>query len=173
MKYSEAALLTLAIAAYFVLEGSAAPAEEAWRLGRSFHPATARFEIRRSSLFSTRVTVRTIPWKSIRGLAPGQAWGISEHVQFAVVRDAGAILCSGQVRFGTGYGTFTFKPDPDFVDELRRLGYSEPTLDQLQELAIHDVTREFARSVRDSGVQRPGYRFSATELVRLRQAGID
>lgn len=195
MRAREWLLIAASIAAYFVLEANEGPAANSWRLKRSSDPAMARLEIRHSRGFNHWQWGSDVPWSAIRGLTREQAGGQPGKVTFALVREAGALICEGTVRFGSGSGVFAFKADPDFAGELAKLGYARPTGDEVWWLAVHDVGLEFARSVREAGVaasleelkklrshgvtieeigeaQEAGYHYAAEEFVRLRNHGV-
>lgn len=168
MRPREVLFLAMAIAAYFALEAHDSPPEQSWRLSRSRAPGSVRFAIKSVKPGRRVQWDSDVPLRALRGLSGDSLSRSSNHVQFALVRDAGALLCEGDVRFGSGAGVFRFQPDPDFNDQLRRLGYPEPDLDASWDLAVHNVTIDFARAVRDAGM-----RTDTRDLVRLRQHGID
>lgn len=194
MRPRELLLVAGAIAAYFALEAHEAPGQTTWRMRRSSDPGMAKMEIEHRRGFDTSKWISDVPWSSFKGLTREQAGGSLGKTQFALVRDAGALLCEGTVRFGTGSGAFLFKPDPDFAAELAKIGYPAPNEDELWQLVVHDVSLQFARAVRDAGMdasiddlkrlrghgvtmeeiremQTAGLALSAGELVRLRDHG--
>jgi hypothetical protein len=167
MRPREWLLVAGAIAAYFAMEAHEAPEQKMWRMRRSSDPGMAQMEIEHRRGFETSRWTSDAPWSSFKGLTREQAGGPLGKAQFALVRDAGALLCEGTVRFGSGWGAFVFKPDPDFAAELAKLGYSAPNEDELWQLAVHDVSGEFARAVRDAGMEA-----SIGDLKRLRGHGV-
>ena len=82
-------------------------------------------------------------------------------------RTPDASICEGNFSWGRGSGTFTFPPDPDFVAELKKLGYEAPTDEQLFSMLLMDVGVEFARSVRDAGLHA-----STGQLIEMRIHGL-
>ena len=86
---------------------------------------------------------------------------------FEYVTDAGSLVCKGHFTWGHGSGTFTFKPDPRYSAELKKMGYDEPTTDQQRQLAFADVSLEFAREMKTAGLQP-----STRELLDLTNHGV-
>lgn len=77
---------------------------------------------------------------------------VAKHdVHFTIVRDAGEIDCQGFMQNNRGAGLFTFHPNPQYSNEMAALGFS-PDNDRLLAYAIHDVSLEFARSMKAAGV---------------------
>ena len=89
-------------------------------------------------------------------------------VHFSVVRDAGAIDCQGFVQEQRGAGLFTFTPNPQYVQEMQKLGYSFRD-DQLFSAATFDVSFEFARALKVLGVQG----LDAEKLMAFRIHGVN
>jgi hypothetical protein len=118
------------------------------------------------------------------------------RAQFEYVTSAGKLVCKGTFSFSSGAGSFVFVPNPDFVSELRNLGYNTPDHDQIFEMLMSDVTLDYARVVRDAGLHATsgqllelrhhgvdieflrdlreyGKDFSASDIIELRQHGVD
>jgi hypothetical protein len=66
-------------------------------------------------------------------------------VRFTITREAGRIDAEGFVRNGEGAGIFEFEPNPDYAPAMARLGFDDIDKHKQFAMAIHDVTREFAR----------------------------
>ena len=58
-------------------------------------------------------------YSDLQGLSPSQ----NGRVNFRLVREAGTIDAEGTFVNGTGSGTFTFTPNPGFVDAMRSRGF--------------------------------------------------
>lgn len=169
MQPRELWLLGAALAAYFVLEAhDGGRPEQTWRLSRTGTSESVQFTVRSVTPHRRVQWTSPVPLNQLRGLSAESLSGPAGRVQFALVNEAGVLLCEGTIRFGQGSGAFTFRPDPDFGEQLRKLGYEMPDRDTAWDLAQHGVTLDFARRVRDSGI-----RANTRDLVRLRQHGID
>jgi hypothetical protein len=108
-----------------------------------------------------------IPWASIKGLTRDQLNRGNTNVKFEIVRDAGRFLCEGITGVGRGTGGFRFEPNPNYAEQLRQMGYTSPDSEQVFSMAMHDISLEFARFIRDSGL-----RASTRELIDLRIHGV-
>ena len=75
--------------------------------------------------------------------------------------------CEGRFSFGAGSGSYTFQANPRFVAELQQLGYDAPREDQLFNMAVMQVTLDFARGIREAGLLA-----STDQLVELRIHGV-
>src|SRR5664279_4516860 len=100
-----------------------------------------------------------LPLPAFRGLNPGQ----SGPAKFEYVADAGTFACQGRFSFGAGSGTYTFQANPRFAAAMRELGYDSPSDDQLLNMAMLQVSLDFARGIREAGL-----RASTGQLVELR-----
>jgi hypothetical protein len=134
-----------------------------WSLSRGGAPDTVRFQISHSSRHSKWSQSNDVPLLSFHGLNPSQ----SGPVNFEYIEDAGTLLCKGRFSFGTGSGTYLFQPNPKFVRALTDLGYNAPSEDQAFSLMLSHVTLDFARGVRDAGVNA-----TTGQLIELRNRGI-
>jgi hypothetical protein len=70
-------------------------------------------------------------------------------VQFAIARDAGRFDCEGYLADGNGAGVFRFTPDPAFVRAMGDLGYAGIDDDEQFAMAMHDVSLDFARDMKE------------------------
>ena len=70
-------------------------------------------------------------------------------VKFAVVRDAGRFDCDGYLNQGEGAGFFRFTPNAQFVSNMRAIGFDGIDENKQFAMAIHDVTVEYARQMKN------------------------
>lgn len=85
------------------------------------------------------------PVSALQGLdlaTPGR-----HDVKFTINREAGRIDGEGYMNGGTGAGTYTFAPAPDFVAAMDKLGFDDIDRHKHFAMAVHDVTTEFARAM--------------------------
>lgn len=87
-----------------------------------------------------------------------------EAVKFALVREAGALACTGRVeRAGSASGACRFDPDKRFTDALARRGLPPEDSDEVLALALVD-----ARIALVDGLLAQGYRVDeASDLVAV------
>src|SRR5688572_2456728 len=69
-------------------------------------------------------------------------------VRFTVTREAGRIDGEGFVKGGEGAGIFRFEPNPNYAPAMARLGFHDIDAHKQFAMAIHDVTQEFARTMK-------------------------
>ena len=103
--------------------------------------------------------------KDLRGL--DWATAAKHDVHFSIVRDAGSIECQGFVQEQRGAGLFTFKPNPQYAQEMRKLGFAFRD-DQLFSAATFDVSFEFVRALQALAVQG----LDADKLMAFRIHGV-
>jgi beta-lactamase regulating signal transducer with metallopeptidase domain len=131
------------------------------------------------------------PASAFKGLGAGP------EVRFELARDAGTFHFEGRFEGRKGKGSFTFEGNPaylrqmgamgyqvsdsrlmelalhdvslDFVRQMRELGYGKASLDRLVEFRIHGVTPEFVRGMVNAGYQD----LPAERLVELKIHGVD
>ncbi len=89
-------------------------------------------------------------------------------VRFQMVRDAGTLACEGYFKRGNGAGTFTFSQDPNFISEMRKMGYTGLNPKMLFSMAAHNVSLEYVRGLR-SLKAAPS---SADDLISMRIHGV-
>jgi hypothetical protein len=138
----------------------------AWKLSRGSSADMVHFTIERWSRGSHSSTGNDVPLSRFRGFSTS-VFDIGGKTRFEYVQDAGRLVCEGSFTFGRGSGTFTFVPDPNYSAELRRLGYMEPDSDQLFTMMMVGVDLDFARAVRNSGLNA-----STNQLIELRIHGV-
>ena len=86
------------------------------------------------------------PVRTLQGIdlaTPGK-----HDVHFTISREAGRIDAEGFVEKGEGAGMFRFEPSAAFVPAMEKIGFGG--IDQRMQfaMAIHDVTVEFARTMK-------------------------
>ena len=137
-----------------------------WRITPSLSINKVHFTVRALNRHGEWSNSRDVPLDRFRGFSlsmlasPGPA-------KFEYVADAGRLLCEGRFLVGTGSGSYTFAADPAFVSALQQMGYDAPDDDQLFSMLMMDISREFAREIRDAGL-----RASIRDLLQLRMHGI-
>jgi hypothetical protein len=89
-------------------------------------------------------------------------------VRFQMVRDAGTLACEGYFKRGNGAGTFTFSQDPNFISEMRQMGYTGLLPEMLFAMAAHNVSLDYVRGLR-SLKAAPS---SADDLISMRIHGV-
>ncbi|HEY6445325.1 MAG TPA: M56 family metallopeptidase [Acidobacteriaceae bacterium] len=113
-----------------------------------------------------RTDTQDVPLSSLAGFS----LSMLDHdgpVKFDYLRDSGRILCQGNVTGGRASGPFTVLLNPTFVSALQNLGYAAPRDDEAFALVTSDVTLDFARAVRDTGLTS-----SVSDLVELKNHGV-
>ncbi|HLV87185.1 MAG TPA: hypothetical protein VKV39_09440 [Candidatus Sulfotelmatobacter sp.] len=91
-----------------------------------------------------------------------------QDVHFTISRDAGKIDCEGFLNDGEGAGVFHFQPDPDYVRQMKDLGFSIDEEKQFS-MAIQDVSVAFAREMKDQHLTN----LDADKLTAFRIFGVD
>jgi hypothetical protein len=101
-------------------------------------------------------------FSELNGLHASAVAGTNTPVKFQIQHDAGPIQFEGEFNKGLGHGEFNFTANPQFVAEMKQMGYSEAG-SKAFELAALDVSRPFAKEIRDLG-----FRTSLDELIQAR-----
>jgi hypothetical protein len=142
-------------------------AHQNWELRRGGGFDGVRFTVRRFEPGRGRWTSSsTVPFARFHGLSPDTI----DHggkARFEYVQDPGKLVCQGSFSWGSGAGSFTFVPNPQFVSELQKLGYDAPNDARLFSMMMSGVSLEFARAVRDAGLNA-----SIEQLSDLRDQGV-
>src|SRR5215472_18630082 len=113
-----------------------------------------------------RTNTQDVPLSSLAGFS----MGVLDHdgpVKFEYVRDSGRILCEGRVASGRASGPFTVVVNPSFVSALQKMGYAAPHDDEVFSLVTSDVTLDYARAVKDTGLTS-----SVSDLIELQDHGV-
>jgi hypothetical protein len=147
-----------------------APAEEAitgqWMIDPTPLPDQVQLTLHRSNRqFSSHTNSSSFPVNQFKGLGRAQMDspdGLT--VRFELARDAGTLACEGYFKQGHGAGHFTFSQDTTFISDMRALGYSNLSQEQVFSMAVHDVTRKYVRDLRSLGVAGA----SADDLITMR-----
>jgi hypothetical protein len=134
-----------------------------WKVTYCRTPGMVNFGIQRTSPGNRNYYSSNVPLSSFRGLNPGQ----SGPAKFEYIADAGTFVCQGRFSFGAGSGSYTFHENPQFVAQLQQLGYHTPREDQLFNMAVMQITLDFARGIRDAGLIA-----TTDQLVALRSHGV-
>lgn len=91
-----------------------------------------------------------------------------QDVHFTISRDAGKIECEGFLNNGEGAGIFHFHPDPNFPEEMHKIGFDVDD-DEQYGMAVHDVSVEFARQMKNEHLSN----LDADKLVAFRIFRVD
>ena len=86
----------------------------------------------------------THPASAFKGLGAGP------EVRFELPRDAGTFHFQGRFEGEQGTGFFTFEGNPAYAREMKTLGH-EVSDSRLMELALHDVSLDFVRQMKELG----------------------
>jgi hypothetical protein len=140
----------------------------AWKLTR--HDSSSNkvrlYLISRDDDGNDRMNSQDVPLSSLSGFS----LSMLDHdgpVKFEYVRDSGRILCEGQVTGGRASGPFTVVLNPSFVSALQKMGYAAPHDDEAFSLVTSDVTLDYARAIRETGLTS-----SVSDLIDLRDHGV-
>jgi hypothetical protein len=143
------------IAGAVIVEALTAPGSSrsglSWELSRSGAPGMVHFTMERSRPGQREVVSTDMPLSRFRGFS----LGMLEHrgpAKFTFEQDAGTLQCEGSYAWGRGSGSFTMTPNPAYVSELNRLGFSSPQEDEVYLLMIANVTLDFVREVHTAGI---------------------
>jgi 4-hydroxy-3-methylbut-2-enyl diphosphate reductase IspH len=140
----------LAALVLFPLAAAAATTAGTWSLDSADEPGKVQFSLQGSSDSGHFNTSSPWPLTDLRGLD----WaGAAKHdVHFTIQRDAGSIDCEGFVQDHRGSGLFTFKPNPQYVAEMAKLGFSFEDK-KLLSATIFDISFDFARAMQSAAVR--------------------
>jgi beta-lactamase regulating signal transducer with metallopeptidase domain len=139
-----------------------------WTLerGRQTSSGQVRFSFGYHRNGSTWQEESDVPLSSLHGFS----LSMLDHdgpVKFEYVRDAGELVCEGEARGGRASGAFTVNPNAQFVSALEKMGYPTPDEEAVLSLMMSDVTLDFARDVKSTGLE-----LRAGELASLRSHGV-
>ena len=159
----------LVIAGIVIVGATFAPAQissQSWKLKGSSRLDHVHFTVERSKIGSRWSNSREVTLERFHGLSRN-AIERGGTVEFEYIHDAGRLLCEGRFLLGHGSGTYTFAPDQKFAAELRRLDYDMPDEEELFSMLMSDVSLEFARGVKDAGLDP-----TTRQLIDLRNHGV-
>jgi hypothetical protein len=149
----------LGVAAFLAAQDS----RQEWTLRRSGAANTVQFHINRSHPGRCMSRTWDVPVADFQGLD----LNASGLTHFEYVQDAGSLLCQGRFVFGRGSGTFVVQPNPHFAARLAELGYEAPDEEQIWSMILSPVSLDFARGVRDAGLNA-----TTAQLIELRNQGV-
>jgi len=127
---------------------------------RSDEPGTLNLQMQRATKHSNMGTNYKV--SELNGLDPAALKGSNVPVKFEINRDAGTISFTGTFNEGLGHGEFQFTAKPDYISGMKALGYSDVE-DKAYELTALDVSRAFAKEIRDLG-----FKADLKELIEAR-----
>jgi len=170
MRWIARAALLAAVSSVAAAPCGAAPIEGRWTLEAHERGDRVQLNLRRS--WSEAGSHGSWSWTDdfaradLRGLpASPSAEG---PVALSLVRDPGTLRLEGRLDRGHGEGSFTFERSADFVADLKRAAYENPTDDELLRMCAEDLSRSWIQSVRSLGIQES----SIGGLLRLRDNGV-
>jgi hypothetical protein len=108
------------------------------------------------------------PISQLRGLTAADIRDGGARKSFSIEQDAGDFQADGTFNGDTGGGTWTFRPNPSFANDLRRRGIGAPSDKQQFELAMARFKLSTLDALLASGFERP----SIDDLVRMGQHGV-
>ncbi len=152
------ALLPLAALAGAIENGT-------WELSPGEQPGTVQFSLQGGNGGHHFNTSSDRQLADFRGLDWTTA--AKHDVHFTIARDAGTIDGQGFLQDQRGAGLFTFKSNPQYQQEMSKLGYSIEEKD-LFAAAIFDVSLEFARALKALAVRG----LDAGKLLAFRIHGV-
>src|SRR6266480_3862044 len=91
-----------------------------------------------------------------------------QEVHFTIARDAGKFECEGFLHDGEGAGLFHFLADPEYLTEMKSLGFERIDEGKQWAMAIHDVSLKFAREVKAENLQE----LDADKLIAFKIHGV-
>jgi hypothetical protein len=109
-----------------------------------------------------------LPSSKLQGLTAGRPSAERTRVVFRLTREAGTFAFEGYVEGGRGAGRWRLTPDPNFVAEMRRLGYDNLYDHQLLVAAIYDLNKGYVVGLRDAGYER----VPPDQLIGARMFGV-
>jgi len=124
-----------------------------WSLERShsFFSDKVRFSFGFRQGGSESTTSTDVPVASLRDFSLSML-DHTGPVKFEYVRAAGELICEGNVAGGRASGTFTVTPNPQFISALLKMGYATPDENDVVSLMMSDVNLDFARAVKETGL---------------------
>src|SRR5882724_1933731 len=81
------------------------------------------------------------------GLDPSLSIGTRPNVHYELRRDAGTLTFTGDFDKGVGSGKISYAPNPDFVTGMKTLGYSNLTSEQVFQMTVNDVSRDYVKQM--------------------------
>jgi len=137
-----------------------------WKLRYAGDSDRVHFSVDRYTRFSHWAFGSDVPLSRFRGFSLSML-DLGGPAKFEYVADAGKLVCKGNFSWSRGTGTFTFVPSPEFAAEMTKLGYDAPTADQAFDMMASNVGLDFARGIRDAGLEA-----STSQLLQLHNHGL-
>lgn len=136
-----------------------------WMIDRTPAADQVQLTLHRSARGGSHTNSSGFPAGQLKGLTRAQMDSPDgSTVHFQIVRDAGSLQCEGYFKKGNGAGAFTFAPDPNFVSEMRALGYPHLSPEQVFSMAIQNVSLDYVRALKSLGVANA----AADDLITMR-----
>ncbi len=127
-------------------------AHQDWELKSHGDSDTVRFTVRRFEPGHGRwVSTSDVRWVHFKNLSRDTV-DRGGKVNFEFVQDAGKLICEGSFHWGYGSGSFTIVPNPQFVSELEKLGFTGPSHESAFSMVMSGLSLEFAREVKEAGI---------------------
>lgn len=150
MKSKMSTILALALLAWTLTFATASHATEefkgSWTILSSKEPGQVHFGLAHRRDGNNSQHEADWPVGVFQGL--DLAASGKHDVQFSIVRDAGRFNCEGFLNDGEGAGVFSFAPDANYSKSMSSLGFAGIDTEKQFAMAVHDVTLEFARTMK-------------------------
>ncbi|HEX8145572.1 MAG TPA: hypothetical protein VF591_00095 [Pyrinomonadaceae bacterium] len=131
-------------------EGGALAGE--WALEFGPGPGDVRLTIySHSGVSGNGSSTLILPRASLRGLAAGLPAATRTPVKFSLAREAGTFDFEGQAEGARGAGRWRLTPDPDFLAEMRWLGYDKFYDHQLLVAVVYDLNKGYIAGLKEAG----------------------
>jgi hypothetical protein len=151
----------------FFLAGAVASESSSgdWTMRRSERQGAVQFSLHSAGAGHSFSTTSDWPKSEFSGLDFSRAG--TQDVRIALTRDAGRFDLEGVLRDGVGAGSFRFFPDARYAQQMKALGFSVVTDDQMT-FAVHDVSLAFARDMKSESLRG----LDADKLLAFRIHGV-
>src|SRR4051794_3159354 len=112
---------------------------------------------------------QTFPVDQLAGLPANDDQFSVGNAKFDLRREAGTLSLEGAFRDGRGAGLFTFAPRPQYIAEMKALGFNDdlPLWRRFQ-LALHDVGPAYVRELKSEGFDKQ----TLDEIQRAKTHGV-
>jgi len=142
-------------------------AHQDWELKARGDLDTVRFTVRRFEPGHGRwVSSSDVSFSRFKGLSY-ETIDRGGKAKFEYVVDAGKLICEGSFHWGSGSGTFTAVPNPQFIFELEKLGFTGPSKEDAFSLIMSGLSLDFAREVKAAGIGA-----SISDLENMQNMGV-
>ena len=105
----------------------------------------------------------------LEGLAQTLPIQDGSTLKFQLRRDAGVFFFEGTFKGGNGTGNYTYKADPSFTTEMKKLGYDQILPEDQFMMAVHDIGPTLIRGLK---LLRGGD-LSFDELISIGRQGVN